>query len=794
MCAICRYPKHLETRGEGTCSRVFTLAATARRVVVLLLIIAGSGAACDDDTDSLALRVFEFNCCYQMPTVPGRFDDLMASDGSRHRIAIYWIEPYVLRESTSFLHRCEFTVTPEAVHYWVYGMSQPACLRSSETPGAPLLPREDSVESAVRSALAILGRIEGRCEDANVPLEVGELFRDSRGQAAYTREVLHSGPESNESLNVRVSDVEILNELPYGRQYSKEKRSDGTLVWRARRAMNGQALVSVTIKPLAGVEKNRCEGTFDPATLGRWTLVPEPYRTYWSFDRACSGLSESPDRRAASRQLCDRIESYLDASDVPAQVARGLNRLRFKTALMTDDSNRVHRSAEAAVSGLCGDNSVSHYRCLLELGSMSGRIEKQYPQQAQEWLRPLVAQMVNHAGRDAVSGLDRLMTTISANKWFMYGGLLLDEIRTQHLADQDTLNAIASRLEATRAARTRMPADPCQACASVRRYMAQLDADPPRGEIDMNDLRDILEKGLAKRYTDGQSQAKRKVVDDVIGSIRLIVGEGPFCGDPAALTQSIERFSGLYLEVDKTTEPIDTVLATFLALSFCDISTAQDHDVLTAQFHRVCAAIQVQVNAAVAKRGLSSLVTPMDVESLLREYEEIFAKYVNDPLWPAFKFPLTRNEEIRLASKASLDFVQLEPFLDETGLMVKYGGAGEDLKARIVFHISRRFEQALAEAGFLRWPPYPDVSCQYRGRYGFTAVIAGPLYKEGERPGKKFRAMKYFHLGHRLEHVVRQERELTKPTRQAQLAASQKLEVGDDGSKADGDPGSVPDN
>jgi len=36
------------------------------------------------------------------------------------------------------------------------------------------------------------------------------------------------------------------------------------------------------------------------------------------------------------------------------------------------------------------------------------------------------------------------------------------------------------------------------------------------------------------------------------------------------------------------------------------------------------------------------------------------------------------------------------------------------------------------------------------------------IYLEGERPREKFKAMKYFHLGHRLENVVKRERELAR--------------------------------
>jgi hypothetical protein len=33
---------------------------------------------------------------------------------------------------------------------------------------------------------------------------------------------------------------------------------------------------------------------------------------------------------------------------------------------------------------------------------------------------------------------------------------------------------------------------------------------------------------------------------------------------------------------------------------------------------------------------------------------------------------------------------------------------------------------------------------------------------ESERPKEKFKAMKYFHLGHRLEDIVKRERELAR--------------------------------
>jgi len=731
----------------------------AGKVTVLLLMIAGRGAVRAQDASGIGLRVFDFTSEFYMPMGRGRLDGLMASDGSQHRIAIYWTEPAVFRDSSFFLRYSDFIFAGEVVYYWIYGASQPGTFHLSGNQHNPLLPQDDSVESVVRSALAILSCIRCQREHADIPLEVGKFFRESRGQAEYAYEVLAGEADSNDQSGGTASDVQNINALPYGRKYSKEKRSDGTLVWRAQKALNGQPVISVTVKPVAGIEKNHCRGVFDAETLGQWTLIPDYYRAYWSFDQAYRELKDVPDSGAPSRSLSDKLESYLDNNTVPPRLWRALNRLWFKTALMTGQTHRVSRSAQAAVGRLCRDDSVGKYQGLLELARIAGQIQKQYPQQADDLLRPLVGQMLKHAGRETAGSLDRLMVAINSNKWFTYGKLLLEEVRSQGLAEEDIVDTLAARLEASRLAREKLP-DPCEPTTTVKQYLAQLDADPPKGTLTMGDICYILTKGLARYGGD----TNPRVIEDVVQSIRLIVGEGPFCGNQAELIESIERFSWLYLVVDKTREPIDTVLATFLALSFCDISTPEDHDVLSSQIRKLSAELQSLTNRMLTERGLSALVTPNDVERVFGLFERIFRRYIDDPLWPEFKFPLTANEQIRLTNKIKLHFMRLELDLlfEEMSLKVKYGGVSDELKHKTVYEISRAAQSLLPQAAFLRKPPYPGVSCQYRGGHGFTAVITGPLYKDGNRPKEKFKAMKYFHLGHRLEHIVKKERELTR--------------------------------
>jgi hypothetical protein len=502
---------------------------------------------------------------------------------------------------------------------------------------------------------------------------------------------------------------------------------------------------------------------FDPDTLGQWTLVQEPYRDYWSFDRLYLQLMDTSDNVVRARELYDKIESYLDKNETPDRISLVLDQLWFKTAILTGDLDLVSRSAQAVVSTLCNDTSSNNYQRMLELARIDVQVRGLYPDKADDIMRPLVAEMVRNDGPDVASNIERFMRTIESNGWCRYGELLVEEAHRRTNVENDFAGKLCDRLETARLARELLPFDPCEAIPSVKQYLTQIDTDPPKGPLTMDDLSDILRKGLEKPCANTNLNSTDDIVEDTIRSIRMIAGDGPFRGDRGILIESIEQFSGLYLVVHKYKDPIDTVLATFLALSFCDTSTADDHDVLFSQIRRLCGEFQSLTNSMLAKWELSELVTPDDVEHVFSMYEKKFRRYIDNPLWPAFKFPLTANEETRLRNKLKQRFHQLESLLDEMSLRVKYGGFSDELKERTIYNISLAAQQLLPQSAFLRKPLYPGVSCRYRGAgYGFTAVIRGPLYVEGERPREKFKAMKYFHMGHRLEDVVKRERELSR--------------------------------
>jgi len=582
MFEVYQYQKLITARMRNSFRRVFLALTALGKVTVLLFMIVLSGTVRADDANQPNLRLFEFTSDFYMPPMGrGRIDGLMASDGSQHRIAIYWIEPIVFRDHTFFLGYSDFIFSREQVHYWLYGMPHPRTFDLSAQGSDSLLPRDVAPESVARSALAIVSRIKSQSEQTQSGLEVGRFFRQSRDHTSYSHEVPSKQIGDDQIFDSNVTDIQIFNDLPYGRKYSKETQSDGTLVWRAQRILSGPPIATVTVKPVSHIQADNIESTFGPNTLGKWTLIPEPYRAYWSFDQMHSKLKDEPDNASGSRDLHDKIEIYLAKNKVPDRIDLAFNQLLFKTALLTGDIDRVSRSAQAIVAAMCRDTSVNSYQGFLELARIDAQIRERYPHKADDLVSPLIGLMVRRAGTDAPGNLKKLMPTINGNKWFAYGKLLAEEIRVQGLGGEDETDSTIAGLEESRLAAELPPHDPCQETnASVRRYLAQLDADPPKGELTMDNVRDILQKGLAKPFADANMELKPELIEDTIRSIRLIVGEGPFHGDRDKLIGSVNKFSGLYLVVFRYQEPIDTVLATFLALSFCDISTQEDHDVL----------------------------------------------------------------------------------------------------------------------------------------------------------------------------------------------------------------------
>ncbi len=734
-----------------------------RKVTVLLLLLAGAVAARAQAPNEREQQAFEFTSDVSTPMGLSRLKGVMTTDGIRHRMAIYWIEPRLVRNSTHLLNACDLLFAEDAVHYWLPGMTQPGTLRACDVACEPLLPRQNDLPSVVRSALAIVCNV--RCdpgsEAANLNLQ--DFLRQSRTAEEYRCEFLPADGDETDLFSDTITDVQILNALPLGRKYTKDVFDDGSLRWQLKEALTDRFIIGALIRPMNQGEDGVDARPFDPETLGQWKSVPQPYRDYWQLRAATSDLEAAAHPETQARVLCDRIESWLHTCEAPSHVRRAMEYLWVESAFTTHDLDRIDQALCAMATGLCHDDTLNPRHVFLEMAEVSGKMQSEYPQQFRAIWEPLLQQMVEQTGDGIVESLDRLIPAIQANRRFSYGEILFETIRRQPWAQSPTVERLLARYEATRLATQTEPFDQTAASAAVKQYLAQSEIGPLCGGLSMQDVRTILEQGLSLPDDDATDN-KVALVDEVLDLLHPFIGGGPFHGDPPRLTDSVRRFSQTYYVVCKNAEPIQSALATFLALSFCDTSAPEEHQVLRAQYHSLAADLESQVNALLTRYKLTALVGPNDVAQTFAEQEAVFHSYVDDPLWPTFKFPWTANERTRLAAKLKLRLAQAEPLLDEMSDKVRYGGVDDRLKQRTLQELAWVFQHLMVEAAFQRRPPYPGITTQHRGRHGFSAVIQAPFYQQ--RPKERFRAMKYFHLGHRLEHLVRAERDVARVDQQ----------------------------
>lgn len=758
----CNHFYFLKAKGVPYTFRImFTIVKKVANVTVLLLLLTSPYLAQAQDVKNIYLQTIEFSADFRTHLGQSHLKGLMNTDTVRHRITIYWTEPKQIREHKSFIvSACDILLTEKNAHFWVPGMSEPGVLRWTGCAKDPLLPQQENTQSVVRSALRIFHWLRCTPEGESDTIHLHRFLRDSRLHPEYTYGYATDDTDSIGLITSTTTDKQILNGLPLGRQYVKATSKEGMLQWRLTKALNNQSIMRVIVKRMVNGGVN-VSSTFDPKSLGQWLLIPEPYRIYWSLHADYLELISSMKPGCKGIDVCRSIKSKLDTRLLTNEVRRALERLWFDASLAMGDISHLHQSLQATVVGFCCDDNMSTDYSLMELGIMAKELESSYPQHFQAVLNPCVTQIVQHAGEDIAKSFSRLIKVINSNKWFGYGDLLLEAIRLQGSVEHATCEDLASRYEAARLTREIRPFDLSKSCTTVKQYLLRIDDAPLPGSLTMEDVREVVDRGLARYYPVDAPKTRYGTTENIINSLRMIVGEGPFRGRKTELIRSIERLAKNHYIVCCSIKPIDMTLVTFLALSFHDISTPQDHELLCRQMGQLAAKLQTRLNTKLRAYAMHMLVTPNDVQRIFQQYcEKEFRSYLDDPLCPTFKFPLSANETVRLTNKLKLRFSRLEPLFEEMSLKVKYGGVSKPLKEKTILGISQAVQNLLASMAFIRRPAYIGVTCHYRGVYGFSTVIPETLYLEGHRPKERFKAMQYFHLGHILEDYVKNERRL----------------------------------
>lgn len=277
---------------------------------------------------------------------------------------------------------------------------------------------------------------------------------------------------------------------------------------------------------------------------------------------------------------------------------------------------------------------------------------------------------------------------------------------------------------------------------------------PRDGQLTLDDLRHVLDDGLVA-YFRGQPDGKKKeFIENVLASIRVIAGEGPFQGDKARLSKSLNEFERLRRSTQVSPESMHALLTTFVALSFYDTSTQTDHEILISQLNQVSGTLGGEISQILARNKLFSLVNEQDVKKIFAGAFEDVRPYVDDPLWPMFKYPMTENEQTRLISRIRTRLKDVERNAQSMAQRPPDGVDSEPIRRRLTRDVVSIAKQIPYEVVSIRRPRYPGVSCGQSSAVGLHVAMKGPFYDSPENTRQIFQTMKYFYLGHRLEACV----------------------------------------
>ena len=226
----------------------FTLPRMAGRVAVLLLIFAGPAGIHRLAANDVDLLAFDFTADVFTPMGRSHFKGRMATDGTRHRIALYWAEPGRVRDDAeSLITYCDILFSEESAYYWVHGSAETGVLRRSGPAKGPLVPQEADVQSLLCCVLRTVDSPRSISKQNVTPLHLHEFLRNSRLHPEYTYGYRPEEGDDTDLFRDSVTDRQVLNALPLGREYVKGLSDDGTLQWRLSKTLDSKPVIRVRI-------------------------------------------------------------------------------------------------------------------------------------------------------------------------------------------------------------------------------------------------------------------------------------------------------------------------------------------------------------------------------------------------------------------------------------------------------------------------------------------------------------------------------------------------------------------
>lgn len=581
---------------------------------------------------------------------PRLYTGFLATDGNRSRVAFFWVEPTSICEQTDNLACCDFLFLPDRIVYWCHAdkVHTHALSPASRT---WQFPRDNKLNSILQCIFGVVAQRRTASKNtADDGIEMVRFFQQGRGHSQFDRTVGPiETPDSTSAETLPQEDLRILDQLPFGRVYAKQAdQADGTIVWSLSKATAPKDLVKVVIKPAPSHDTRDWSGLFDPNTLGQWPAVPELYRQYWAFKDRSIKLQRDPNVSKARRLHTD-ITSALHGA-LPDGVDLALHKMRFLVALEAASDEAISSSTQTYFAIYANTAQEPVDRIIAELGRITKKLRKIWPEdQTRDFVLPLLKPLIKpKVFSDPGFVKDAVIAPVNLFGLSWYAQLVMNAIEDAGCLEPRIVARLREEIRPPRSAKAKAGLDPNALSPSMRRLLEHTETGPPAGSLTYGTLAHLLDETLRESFPADGNEPGHTFCGDVLESVRLFAGEGPFAGDAEKLKDAVSAFGKRYHSPRVTTEQASRALATLMALSFFDTSTQKDHNCLASQLEQTGNMLGEEVAKILRSHDCEEEVGTDQAAGIVADGIARFRELICDPLWPMFKFPLSRDEHAGL--------------------------------------------------------------------------------------------------------------------------------------------------
>lgn len=440
-----------------------------------------------------------------------------------------------------------------------------------------------------------------------------------------------------------ISAKTYLSHPPTGRVLRKATLPDGTLRCEMQDGVSRDLLVGVQIRPAIPPAR-----PFDANSVGTGALVPVQYCRYWECTRAFLMLPEDRRQRpAAATVLTQRINNSL--RDISRETIRiSLLDLLLQSAIASGDRSLLYASIQTYATELrTADRSLDE--TLAGFAHMSSVLGNTLDDpNVTSTIRPHLEQVILARGISNRYLLRRVLTNFDRQGAYSLRFLATDAVRRAGSIDERALDEVVEPLEIMRLSKHVEQSDPNEATQSMRDLMAKRGSPPVRGDLQWAQLEALVAHGCGRHLSHLSSEDRDDLVKGILDYVSKAAGQGPYRQQRPELEEGLGRLIDARSKGNPRPPDLPSLLGALLALSFYDTSTPDDHRLLRQQIQSIWDETEAELRQSLRSKGWGEWGTDEAWDAISKPIMTRIAAYIDDPLWPMFKYPLSRNEMSRL--------------------------------------------------------------------------------------------------------------------------------------------------